>query len=198
MATIPGLYNKKDFITEQQEQELIDFIYQQPWNTSLSRRTQHYGYLYDYHNTSVLKSTTPIPPLLLDYKVYIESIIESASESKSKTKTKIKTVSTAEDMTTVINFDQCIVNEYTDRQGIAPHIDHVVHFGPVIASLSLGSPCIFDFSRDEQECEITLDRCELLVLTGEARYKWKHAIAKGNRGRTGTRISITFRCVNKQ
>lgn len=181
-AAIPGLYNKKRFISEAEEAELLDYIYQQPWNTTLSRRTQHYGYLYDYNNTSRLQPTTAIPDILLGYKLRIETTIQSTLGE--------------------VNFDQCIINEYTKQQGIAPHVDHVGHFGPIICSLSLGSPCTFEFSpqysnSDGDDCQIILDRGELLALSGKARYDWKHSIPRSSKGRSGTRVSITFRCVNK-
>lgn len=35
-------------------------------------------------------------------------------------------------------IDQCIVNEYTRNQGIAPHIDSPSQFGDTIIGVSLG------------------------------------------------------------
>jgi alkylated DNA repair protein alkB family protein 8 len=46
---INGLTYIDDIITPEQETELINFIDIQEWNNSLSRRTQHYGYLYVYN-----------------------------------------------------------------------------------------------------------------------------------------------------
>lgn len=39
-----GLTYIKDFITEDEELNLISFINSMEWNCELSRRTQHYGY----------------------------------------------------------------------------------------------------------------------------------------------------------
>ena len=44
-------------------------------------------------------------------------------------------------------FEQAIVNEYEPGQGIAPHIDRDC-FGPVVATVSLGSAVNMDFCCD--------------------------------------------------
>jgi alkylated DNA repair dioxygenase AlkB len=178
---IRGLYNKKEFITQDEEVQLLKYINSQPWNTSLSRRTQHYGYLYNYSNSNVLKSTIAIPPQLLVYKQRLEAYLKPLC---------------------VVNFDQCIINEYTPGQGIAPHIDHTGHFGPIVVSLSLGSACTFEMyggptSDNNAAYDMILEPRELCILSGVARYKYQHAIPKTKKDRTGTRISITFRTINK-
>lgn len=180
---IKGLYNKKDFISQQEEKMLVDFINKQTWNTTLARRTQHYGYLYDYSNNSVLKPTVNIPKELCVYKHRIEQYLKPLAN---------------------VVFDQCIINEYTPGQGIAPHIDHTGHFGPIVVSLSLCSPCTFEmyapaFPVDTANniYDMTLERRELCILSGIARYQYKHAIPKTKSDRTGTRISVTYRTVQK-
>lgn len=45
--------------------------------------------------------------------------------------------------------DQVIVNEYQPGQGIANHIDCISCFSGTVISLSLGSSCIMDFTRNE-------------------------------------------------
>lgn len=52
-----GLQLLDNFISEQDESNLI----QQPWDTSISRRTQHYGFRYDYTNKDAANSAAPIP-----------------------------------------------------------------------------------------------------------------------------------------
>ena len=59
--SIPGLYIINNFIEQDEEQHLINFIDSQEWNTSLQRRTQHYGYTYSYGSNATLTPTTPIP-----------------------------------------------------------------------------------------------------------------------------------------
>lgn len=60
---IPGLIYQDDFLTTDQECLLLDYIYKQKWNNSLTRRTQHYGYEYNYASR-ILKKTSNIPSQL--------------------------------------------------------------------------------------------------------------------------------------
>lgn len=64
--TPPGLGLHADFITAQEEKDLISYIDSQPWSTKLSRRTQHYGYEYDYAKSNIdpAKNLGPFPELL--------------------------------------------------------------------------------------------------------------------------------------
>jgi alkylated DNA repair dioxygenase AlkB len=95
-------------------------------------------------------------------------------------------------------FNQVIVNEYLPGQGISPHIDLPSVFGGCIASLSLGSSCVMEFTKGSTKIPLLLPQRSLLILTDEARYQWKHAIPtrKQDNGIARTRrVSITFRMV---
>jgi alkylated DNA repair dioxygenase AlkB len=100
--------------------------------------------------------------------------------------------------------DQLIVNEYVPGQGIAAHVDCVPCFGPVVCSVTLGSHCTLVLSpvAGGDPVPLLLERGSLLVLAGDARYKWRHAIParrtdpSGDRVlRRGRRVSLTFRTV---
>ena len=100
--------------------------------------------------------------------------------------------------------DQVIVNEYQSGQGITPHIDCLPCFTETIASLSLGSPCVMEFTHVEthEKNPVLLEPRSLVVLTGDARYRWQHAIphrkTDRHNGQTfprGRRLSLTFRKV---
>lgn len=52
-----GLVLKLDLISEEEEEGLIAAIKQGNWNTSLKRRTQHYGYEYNYDRKSIAIKT---------------------------------------------------------------------------------------------------------------------------------------------
>src|SRR5690606_41391937 len=75
--------------------------------------------------------------------------------------------------------DQLIINEYQPGQGIAGHVDCEPCFGSTIASVSLGSVCVMDFVslKSREKIEILLEPKSLVVISGEARYDWTHAIA---------------------
>ena len=84
-------------------------------------------------------------------------------------------------------------------QGISPHIDCIPCFDGVICSLSLISSCVMEFIKDKK-IPILLEPNSLLILSGQARYKWKHGISLrkediyyGNKIQRKRRISITFR-----
>src|SRR5262249_42740034 len=98
--------------------------------------------------------------------------------------------------------DQLIVNEYLPGQGITPHIDCVPCFGPVVVSLSLSSACVMELSRGAEHLSLLLRPRSLLVLGGEARQAWRHAIVarrsytwEGVRLPRTRRVSLTFRAV---
>lgn len=53
---IPGLYVYDDFISEEEEKELVKQIDAHEWNKLLNRRVQHYGYEFIYGMNSVDKN----------------------------------------------------------------------------------------------------------------------------------------------
>ncbi len=86
-------------------------------------------------------------------------------------------------------------------QGISPHIDTSICFAEGVVTLSLSSNCVMEFFHPQQQQNqlaqqegdieeeqkekredevrklIFLERRSLLVLSGDARYYWKHGIA---------------------
>ena len=180
---IPGLSYAPDFVTAEEEVELIAAIDAAPWITELKRRVQHYGYRYDYKARSV----TPEAYLGL-LPDWLHALVERLT-ARAVFPTPP---------------DQAIVNEYIPGQGISAHVDCVPCFGGVIASLSLGSGAVMQFSELEtgREQPIYLDRRSLVVLSGAARYQWRHAVPARKSDRVGggvrlreRRLSITLRTV---
>jgi len=106
--------------------------------------------------------------------------------------------------------DQMTVNFYEPGNGIPPHIDNVTAFDEFIISLSLCSSVVMEFRQAETKkfAKLNLEPNSLLVLNGEARYKWSHLIAGRkhdlllNKDQALTvkkrekRISLTFRKVS--
>jgi len=83
------------------------------------------------------------------------------------------------------------------------HVDQEV-FGDVVMSVSLGSTCAMQFTRAEPDATETLLLApkSLLVLSGEARFGWKHGIPartsdvwNGREYPRSRRVSLTFRAV---
>ena len=174
---ISGLNYLPDFIPPEQEQVLLAEIDRQPWLNDLKRRVQHYGYKYDYKARNVAADSYlgPLPDWL-------------------------------EPVTRKLDFkpNQAIVNEYLPGQGISAHIDCVPCFGEKIASLTLGSGAVMQFSKGNQKQALYLEPCSLITLSGPARYEWQHAIparksdvVDGFKIERTRRVSLTFRTVIK-
>jgi alkylated DNA repair dioxygenase AlkB len=165
-----GLTIIKDFIDEDDENNLISSIIEQKWNTVLRRYTQHYGYEYNYKTRKITDKD-----YLGDLPVWTNDIIKKIMDT-GKIKNKP---------------DQIIVNRYLSGEGISPHIDAPKIFDGQIYSLSLGSDCVMKFMRGSQVKNIHLPRRSLLLMEGDARYRWTHSIDSVK----NTRYSLTFRKV---
>ena len=179
---IPGLLHIPDFLTPNEEAELIKLIDENhaPWLTDLKRRVQHFGYIYSYRSNRPPEYIGPLPYWLnsLAIRLHILGLMSNIA-------------------------DQAIINEYFPGQNISAHIDSR-YFGPEIATLSLNSTCVTRFRKEStgEKVDKFLERCSLLVLAGEARKSWTHEIPKrksdewaGMRCLRGRRLSVTLRTV---
>lgn len=180
---INGLQYISSFIDKEEQNDILVLADLRPWLTDLKRRTQHYGYKYDYTKKKIDSSMNlgPIPWWL---KVYTARLATDGIFKEEP--------------------DQVIINEYIPGQGISRHIDCVTCFTDTVASLSLGSTCAMDLEHvsSGQKGSMMLDTGSLLVLSGEARYNWMHSIParkedvwQGNSFIRERRISLTFRKV---
>jgi len=158
---IPGLRYIPDIIDCDFEARLVAHIDEGEWDNSLRRRVQHYGYRYDYQARRVSRSDFlgPLPPWISALSEHLFSIDIFRTEP-----------------------DQVIINEYLPGQGIAPHVDCVPCFGEIIASLSLGSECVMDFSepRSGRKTSVFLRPRSLIIFSKEARYRWRHSVSARN------------------
>ena len=180
---IRGLRYIKDYISEDEHEELLAQIDKNNWIKDLKRRVQHYGFMYDYKARRVSHSMRvgPLPSWLqeLAEKLQGEGYMSEVA-------------------------DQVIVNEYEPGQGISSHIDCEPCFERTVISLSLGSDCVMDLTNklDKTKMSIWLARRSIIVLSDEARYMWLHGIAPrksdewdGQKYYRRRRISLTFRRV---
>jgi alkylated DNA repair dioxygenase AlkB len=182
---IPGLRYIPHFITDDEGRELVRAIDSQPCLPALKRRTQHYGYRYNYTKRAIDASSKlgELPEWL---GVFSDLLFERGLFEE--------------------NPNQVIVNEYMLGQGIQAHIDATV-FGKTVASLSSLSSIDMYFEKYAglKKHSVLLEPESLLVLKGPARYDWKHSIPVrvidtepgGVKIVRGRRISITFRTVPK-
>lgn len=186
---IPGLGIQKDVLTPELEDKILQELDENDeWSNDLSRRTIHQGYRYPYSGGSLTK-IDPISGVLkslADYLTYNRVISESSSDE--------------------IQPDQVIVNEYLKDQGIGAHIDRT-DFGPIVVAFSLGADTnmIFRNSETKEKTELFVPRRSILIMSGDARYKFTHEIPKRKTittmdGRVTKdddyrRVSITYRTV---
>ena len=183
---IPGLAYVPDFLDEDHERQLIEWIDQQDWSSELKRRVQHYGWRYDYKTREVDASMRlgPLPGQLtvLAERLFQEKLVPEVP-------------------------DQVIVNEYGADQGITPHVDNAKGFADGIAMISLlqSWEMVFHAPHGKEKVPRMLERRSVAIMHGEARYRWKHEIKKrksepaldggGKRRKRERRISLTFRKV---
>lgn len=75
---------------------------------------------------------------------------------------------------------QLILNLYTPAEGLAPHIDLVHRFADGIILCSFGpqgTGTVMDFTHETKASQhAVLPSGSVMVLSGEARYEWKHGI----------------------
>lgn len=180
MNLLTGMHYAQNYLHPGTQTSLLEIIDRQPWSTALRRRTQHYGWRYDYQARTITESLRlgPLPD-------WIQGVASDLQQQGWFEHTP----------------DQVIINEYQPGQGISMHKDREC-FGPEVATLSLGDTVPMDFTPLRGTCgqpfAMTLAPGSLLILKGEARNNWMHGIAKrthdGNRPRQ-RRVSITFRTV---
>lgn len=166
---IPGLSLETDFLSPEEETLLVQNINTGVWLTALKRRTQHYGYWYNYTTKSLTKENYlgPLPNWLLPLAEKIQIATGDLP-------------------------NQAIVNEYLPGQGINPHVDSAPQFGGIITSIGLLAECtmVFQDLENTQYAEVYLPPRSRITLEKEARYHWRHGIPQQ---KENTRISITFR-----
>jgi alkylated DNA repair dioxygenase AlkB len=126
-------------------------------------------------------------------------------------------------------FDQFIVNAYEPGEGLKPHVD-LAAFDDGVCVVSLLSSTVMDLSPAEKDAEtakvidddgrkkktknaserggigIRLDPGDVLFLSGEARWLWRHGIAAraadkqsvGGFKERGFRVSVTLRSLREE
>jgi alkylated DNA repair dioxygenase AlkB len=174
---LPGLQSAEDFVTQQEEQDLIhaiDGLDLAPFKFQgwLGKRLTHsFGLHYDFEKAS-LAVTEPMPSWLLP-------ICDRATGFAGLAPGTLV---------------QALITRYDPGAGIGwhrdrPYFDHVV-------GLSLGQAASMRFRRRVGErferVAIPLPPRGIYHLQGTVRYDWEHSIAEVS----ATRWSITFRSVS--
>jgi len=181
---VSGLRFLENYVNQPEHDLILSSIDGEPWLNDLKRRVQHYGFKYNYKSRSI------------DHGMYIGQLPDWSNALCRRL--------LADRLISYLP-DQIIVNEYFPGQGIANHIDCEPCFNDTIISLSLISTCVMDIINKEdptKRLELLLPPRSLVVLSGEARYRWTHGIAgrrvdefNGVKIVRERRISLTFRKV---
>jgi len=204
---VPGLDFIPDFISRDEELDLVRQIDKMDWSNHWQRRTQYYGRRYlpdDEPNADAIRSAKQASR---DRRLAAQTgVVDHLPWWAIKYRDRL--------------FEQGIfanppnqmgINEYLPGQGIAPHVDY--HGGEVV-SITLITGCVMDFERiDAEDANVDLfgqptqasawlPPRSMVVLKGEARTRWTHGIARRKKdiveGRViprGRRISVTFRWI---
>ena len=181
---INGLYYIEDVIVN--PEHIINILDSKEWTNITSninsRLVQHYGYIYDYKSRNARIIAPSFLTCLKDLQENLSNICLSL------------------DLTTnMIDFNQCIVNNYYPGQGISKHIDSSV-FGDIIGCYTLNSGCNMIFRHDDEIFKLYTKPNSLYIMSTDARYKWTHEmeskkydIVDGIKTDRTRRLSITFR-----
>lgn len=178
-TVIEGLVYLPGYLGPQSHDRLLIEVDRHPWQMSVGHNVQIYGYHYSHRRKEAFR-IGHVPPWAADLARRLHADGHTARVP-----------------------NQLVVNEYPAGTGIFEHQDQAV-FGDVVVSISLGSTCVMRFTREgsDDAKEILLEPASALVLTGEARWEWKHGIpardsdvVDGREYVRGRRISLTFRDV---
>ncbi|KAK9070068.1 hypothetical protein SSX86_010467 [Deinandra increscens subsp. villosa] len=178
ISEIKGLSLCRDFLTPDQQSTLLASILQEGWFTDASHnQAMRFGDLPAWAN----ELSTCIRELI-QYSTYDpESMDTSNCEMDGEDCTFPSKLLNREPL-----FNQLIANSYQPGEGICAHVD-LMRFEDGIALISLESSCVMHFSRFENEVAANGKQLEpkipvyltpgsLLLIWGEARYRWQHEI----------------------
>lgn len=164
-----GFRYAEEVLSTEEEIELVGLLDSETWSNALSRKTQQYGYEYNFYKKILVRKEEKIPN-------YLVEIAKKVGASKC---------------------DQIIVNEYLEKQYISSHTDNIALFGKQIIVLSLLDDSKMKFTkRGSESVFVDVKGKSIYILEGDCRYQWKHETIPMKRNER--RISITFRSINSE
>ncbi|KAH9298187.1 hypothetical protein KI387_029869, partial [Taxus chinensis] len=172
---INGLWLCKNFLSPQQQEELLHCIQQERWfEEPPKNQAMRFGDLPEW----ALKLCGQVQFAICSYPAVCKicNISTSCSHEDEKCMPLSLELLGREPL-----FDQMIVNVYQPAEGICAHVD-LARFEDGIAIISLESACVMEFTHENDRTlalnkfPILLVEGDLLLLSGEARYNWLHEI----------------------
>ncbi|KAJ1744297.1 hypothetical protein LPJ78_000408 [Coemansia sp. RSA 989] len=190
-----GLFYIADFITEDEEKQIMQHIAEESqsadkWFQVQERFVKHYGHAFDYHLKHIgdpaMAASLELPSW---FRPFIRRIRERLPAYEAQP-------------------DQLTIQRYPPGSGIAFHSDSHTAFTDTVVILSMGTPVQMDFRKPAAGCpptSIDLMPRSLVLMTGEARFGWEHAIRMrrsdlidGRVRERSERWSITMRTTNRE
>lgn len=181
---VPGLRIIYDFITPEEEKEILDMIDKEEWseNQSKTRRVIFYG---KRHTSKIFRvsenaNVKEFPNYSTKIKKRIERLLQNSN-------TLPKTVYNSFD-------SELYVNEYTKNDRLYFHTDHRGTYEELIIGLSLCGDCNFSFQniKTKEIKTAYIPKRSVYFMEGDSRYNMKHGILP-NGILDERRISLTFR-----
>jgi alkylated DNA repair protein (DNA oxidative demethylase) len=173
-----GLVFHADFLTRDEERELLEFLNGLPFKeftmrgVVAKRQVAQFGLKYGLASRT-LSRAAEVPPQLAALRERVAAVAEVEPR----------------------DFPQILINKYPPGAGIGWHVDSPP-FG-IVAGVSLGASCTMRFQRGERVERKTakqeLPPRSLYLLTGAAREVWQHRVAPI----AELRYSITLRTLRK-
>ncbi|CAF3712345.1 unnamed protein product [Rotaria socialis] len=174
---LDGIFLVSDFLDENEETDLVNYIDNDVWIPSQSGRLkQDFGIKINFKKQTIkTKYFTGMP-------LYAKAIIE-----------RLKAHRISEDFQSV---ELCNLDYHSARGShIDPHIDDVWIWGERLITINLLSNTILSLIPNEKDSNkiiyIPIPRRWMIVLYGDARYEYKHAIQRQHI--QDRRIAVTFR-----
>ncbi len=176
-----GLVFETDFISQEEERELLDAVEELEFDQiamrgQVARRTvRHFGYDYDYDSYGKLVPGEPLPEWLLPLRRRCAKLADLDSGE----------------------LVQALVSRYPPGAPIGWHRDAPM-FGAKVVGVSLAAASRMRFQRTldgvRHVYELPLPPRSAYVLTGKARSAWQHSIPPVKE----LRYSITFRTLKSE
>ena len=195
---VPGLWLVYQLLSEAEEAQLIrdvDGDCRTPWRVSSFNGftdTKVFGVRTQFGlpNEERLVRKNDASRDEHDIPAYMESLLRRLSALPQR-------FPELQDLLRSFRVNDCNVNSYERERGhfLTPHYDDRALSGPLLLNLSLGCDCLMTYTSerpDEPPVRVHLPRRSLQIVSRDARYCFKHSIAKedvlGDR-----RVSVTFR-----
>merc|ERR1719343_416448 len=188
---IKGLEYFPNFLSKDEQTELINLIYSNRWQEGvIHRRQQFYGEIY-YHTTfkSKILQGCYDNGANGDKEMKEDILYKPIDMDKSgMRKWLLKCMPFFEVEGLYEQPTQVLINEYKNNMGISSHFEDFEAFGPLICTISLINPTYMTLKRPVErtnQCEVYTDVVKvllepgsLLIMKHDARNEYRHGIGK--------------------